>query len=84
MVGFMASENVGVDKPRRVIRVVDEDTGIEYVVPSPIVVDGYIVSFNNKFYISLPPAMNDVWRALYRRGRRSKNLKLFIYFKDTG
>jgi hypothetical protein len=85
MVGFMDSRDVGVDKPRRVIRVVDEDTGIEYVVPSPIVVDGcYVVSFNNKFYVSLPPTMNNVWRALYRRGRRSKNLKLFIYFKDTG
>jgi hypothetical protein len=80
----MVSGDVGVDRSgRRVIRVVDEDTGIEYVVPSPVVVDGYIVSFNNKFYISLPPAMNDVWRALYRRGRRSKNLKLFIYFKDA-
>jgi len=80
----MDSKDVGVDKPRKAIRVVDEDTGIEYVVPSPIVVDGcYVVSFNNKFYISLPPAMNHVWRALYRRGRRSKNLKLFIYFKGS-
>jgi hypothetical protein len=84
MVGFMDSRDVGVDKPRRVIRVVDEDTGIEYVVPSPIVVDGcYVVSFNNKFYISLPPTMNNVWRVLYRRGRRSRNLKLFIYVRDA-
>jgi hypothetical protein len=84
MVGFMGSKDVGADKSRRVIRVVDEDAGIEYVVSNPVVVDGcYVVSFNNKFYISLPPSMNSVWRALYRRGSRSRNLKLFIYVKDS-